>query len=407
VGEPVIRKSLKNTVTIKWHILIAVLLSFLLTATQGIFAAEEISRDEIIEEQASSDEFTSLKEQLENYSSGEAKDLLEGYDPQSILKDVSSGNFKFNFTGFLGRVANYFFKELYLNIHILIKLVILVILCALLKNLQTSFLSESVGELAFYVCYIVVVSIMIVSFNSAIKLGIDIIDKMVGFMYSTVPILITLLVSGGNITSGGIFQPVLIMVVEVTATIIKNAFIPIILLSTILTIVNNISEKVHISKLADLLKKATGVALGLILTAFIAVVSVQGSLGAVIDGVASKTAKYAIGAFIPVVGGYLADAADTVIGCTLLIKNAAGTAVMVGIIAICIVPLIKIAALVVLYKATCALIQPISEKRITECITGISDSLVYILGIVASVAFMFFMSVTAIIGAGNISTMIR
>ncbi|HHW48571.1 MAG TPA: stage III sporulation protein AE [Clostridiaceae bacterium] len=402
-----IRKSLKNTVTSKWHIFIAVVISVLLTATQGIFAAEEISSEEIIEEQARSDEFTSLKKQLEKYSSNEAKELFEGYDPQSILKDVSSGNFKFNFTGLLGRMANYFFKEIYLNIHILIKLAILVILCALLKNLQTSFLSESVGGLAFYVCYIVVVSIMILSFTSAMKLGIDIIDKMVGFMYSTLPILITLLVSGGNITSGGIFQPVLVMVTEVIATIIKNVFIPVILLSTILTIVSNISEKIQVSKLADLMKKTVGVVLGLILTAFVAVVSVQGSIGAVIDGVASKTAKYAIGAFIPVVGGYLADAADTVIGCTLLIKNAAGVAVMIGIAAICIVPMIKIAALVVLYKATCALIQPISEKRITECISGISDSLVYILGIVGAVAFMFLMSVTAIIGASNISTMVR
>jgi len=402
-----IRKSLKNTVTSKWHIAVLIFISVLLAASQYVFAVEEISNEEIIEEQANSDEFVNLKKQLEKYASDEASELFEGYDPQSILKDVSRGDFKLNFTGFLGRIANYFFKEIYLNIHILIKLVILIVLCALLKNLQTSFLSESVGEIAFYVCYIVVVSIMIVSFSSAMKLGMDIIDKMVGFMYSTVPILITLLVSGGNITSGGIFQPLLIMAVEVTATIIKTAFIPIILLSTVLTIVNNISEKVQISKLADFLKKITGVALGLILTAFIAVISVQGSLGAVIDGVASKTAKYAIGAFIPVVGGYLADAADTVIGCTLLIKNAAGAAVMVGIIGICIIPLIKIAALVVLYKATCVLIQPISEKRITDCITGISDSLVYILGIVAAVAFMFFMSVTAIIGAGNLSTMVR
>jgi len=45
-------------------------------------------------------------------------------------------------------------------------------------------------------------------------------------------------------------------------------------------------------------------------------------LGAVVDGVTSKTAKFAIGAFIPVAGKYLADAADAVIGCTLLIKNA-------------------------------------------------------------------------------------
>jgi stage III sporulation protein AE len=285
--------------------------------------------------------------------------------------------------------------------------IVVVMLCALLKNLQTSFLSDSVGELAFYVCYVVVVSILLVSFNSALNMGMKIIDNMVDFMYATIPVLITLLVSGGNITSGGIFQPVMVMIVEFSATVLKNVFIPLIFLSTILSIVNNISDKVQLSKLAGFLKQISGWTLGLILTVFIAFISIQGSFGAVVDGVTSKTAKFAIGAFIPVAGKYLADAADTVIGCTLLIKNAAGVAAMIGIIVICIVPLLKILALIALYKLTCALIEPIAEKRITDCINQVAGSLTFIFGIAASVAFMFLITITVIISASNLSAMIR
>ena len=60
------------------------------------------------------------------------------------------------------------------------------------------------------------------------------------------------------------------------------------------------------------------------MTLFIAIVTLQGAIGAVVDGVTSKTAKFAIGVFIPVAGKYLADAADAVIGCTLLIKMLLG-----------------------------------------------------------------------------------
>lgn len=390
----------------KLLLLIIMIITIMLLADNA-YAKNEISNEEIIEEQVSSDEYDNLKSQLNKYSSKDAKDILEGYDPQTIINDVAKGKFKFNFAGFLSKIAEFLFKEVYQNIHVMIRLIILVILCAILKNLQTSFLSESVGELAFYICYMVIISILLVSFNSSIGMAIDIIDKMVTFMYTTFPILITLLISGGNFTSGGIFQPVFLMLTEVAATVIKNVFIPLILLSTVLNIVNNISEKIQISKLADFLKQITNWALGVILTVFIAIIAVQGSLGAVIDGVTSKTAKFAIGAFIPVVGGYLADAADTVIGCTLLIKNAAGAAVMIGIIAICIIPLLKILALLMLFKVVGVLIQPISEKRLTDCITGISNSLAYILGIVAAVAFMFLISVTAVIGAGSLSSMIR
>jgi stage III sporulation protein AE len=371
-------------------------------------AEEETAFDQeiIIDEQVESGEIKSIESQLERYASKEIEEIFEGYDPENIIKDAAKGRFELNIKGLLGRTLYFLFKEVYLNINVLLKLLVLVVLCAVLKNLQASFLSESVGELAFFVCYIVIVSILFVSFTSAVKLGTSVIENMVDFMYATVPVLITLLVAGGNFTSGGVFQPILVTMVEITAIIFKNVLLPVIFMSAVLSIIDNISDKIQLSKLANLLRQSSMWAMGFILTIFIAVVSVQGSLGAVADGVAGKTAKFAIG-FLPVVGGYLSDAADTVIGCTLLIKNAAGFATMIGVIAICIVPLLKILALIALYKITCVLVEPISDKKVTKCINDVANSMTFILGIVVSVTFMFLISITAIISASNTSTMIR
>lgn len=375
--------------------------------TVHVYAVDTTGEDEITQQQMESNEIKGIEDQLKEHSNQDIGEIIPGYDPEKIIQDVAKGKFSFDLKGIFSRVLSYLFHEIYLNIGILIRLIILIILCALLKNLQTSFLSESVGEIAFYTCYIVIVSILIVSFKTVLDLGTGILDSMVGFMHATIPLLITLLVSGGNMTSAGVFQPILVMIVEVSATIIKSVFLPFIFLSAILNIVDNVSEKVQISKLAGFLKQISGWGLGFILTVFIAIVTVQGSLGAVVDGVTSKTAKFAIGAFIPVVGKYLADAADTVIGCTLLIKNAAGIVVMLGIIAICIVPILKILALVALYRITCVIVEPICEKRITNCINEMANSLTYVLGIIASVVFMFLISITVIISASNVSAMIR
>lgn len=372
-----------------------------------IYAESGSDEEKVIEEQVRSDEAGKIEDQLDKYSGGDVKEIIPGYDPKTLLEKAAKGKLDLNPATLINGGLKYLFKELYTNLDILVKLIVLVVLCAVLRNLQTSFLSQSVGELAFFACYIVIVTVVLMSFNTALDLGRGIIDSMVAFMQATVPVLITLLVSSGNITSGGVFQPILISIVEIAGTVMRNLFIPLIFLSTILSIVDNISDKIQISKLAAFLKQISGWALGLMLTIFIGVVSIQGSLGAVVDGVTSKTAKFAIGAFIPVAGKYLADAADAIIGCTLLIKNAAGVAVMVGIMAICIVPLLKMFALILLYRITCVLIEPISEKRITACISEVAGSLTFIMGIVAAVAFMFLLSVTAIISASNISTMIR
>ncbi|OPZ93626.1 MAG: Stage III sporulation protein AE precursor [Firmicutes bacterium ADurb.Bin419] len=387
--------------------LIAALFIICIYFPVGVSAEEGITEDELIEEQAEIDEVKSIENRLKNTMDKNFNEIMPGYDPESMIKNVAKGKFEFDITGIFNRVLMFLFQEIYLNIDILIKLIVLVIICAVLKNLQTSFMSKGVGELAFYICYIVMVSVLMVSFNGAIKVGIEIINAMVNFMYSSIPVLITLLISGGNITSGGVLQPVLIMIVQFTATIIKTVFIPLIILSTTLSIVDNISEKIQVARLASFLKHITSWALGFILTIFVAIVSLQGSLGAVVDGVTSKTTKFAISAFIPVAGKYLADAADAVIGCTLLIKNAVGVAIMIGIIAICIIPILKLLAIIVMYRMACVLLEPIAETRILKCIGEVAGSMTYVLGIVASVAFMFLITVTALITASNLSAMMR
>ena len=136
--------------------------------------------------------------------------------------------------GIINGILKFLFKEIYLNIYILARLIVLVILCAILKNLQTSFLNKGTGELAFYTCYIVLISILLVSFNTAVQAGVEIINAMVNFMHMSLPVLVALLVASGNVTTGAGMQPTLMLMVQVFAAIIKNIIIPIVILSTII-----------------------------------------------------------------------------------------------------------------------------------------------------------------------------
>jgi stage III sporulation protein AE len=387
----------------------AFLIAFILLAPGKSYAASDNKPEaaDILNEQLQTNDTDSIGSSLKKYYSKDAEQLFPQFDPQKIVSEAAKGDFKFSIPELINRILKYLLNEIFLNADILIKIIILAVLCAVLKNLQNSFLSESVGELAFFVCYIVIVSVLMVSFSSAMKMCMSIIDTMVNFMHSIIPLLITLLISTGSISSAGIMQPLLIMLVEIGATVIKNYFIPIIFFVTILNIVNNISDKVQLTKLSGFLKQICTWGLGLILTIFIAVVSIQGSMGAVVDGVTSKTAKFALGAFVPVVGKYLADAADTVVGCTLVIKNASGLAAMVGIIVICLAPLLKILALIILYKLASAMIEPISDKKITNCLSDMASTLTYILGVTSAVAIMFLLAITVVISTTNMSAMIR
>lgn len=384
---------------------------FLLLSMSGIcLAGEAVENDEtdrLIKRQYELGGLDRIRDELVNYADDESLDLLGGYDADELMNDLLSGSPGLDIKGIGGNMLRFIFKELYQNLGILVKIAVLVIICALLKNLQADFMSEGAGRIAFYACYIVTVSILLVSFGTVIEMGMRIIDNMVGFMYATIPVLLALLISGGNITAGGIMHPIILLIVETAATLIRNVFVPLIFMSNILTIVNNISDKIQLTRLVNFLKQIVSWSLGIILTVFIIAVTLQGSLGAVIDGATQKAAKFAISTFIPIVGKTLSDAADTVIGCTLLIKNAAGAAAMIGILLICIVPLLKIIAMVGLFKAASALLEPISETRITNCINDVAGSMLHVFALTAAVAVMFIISVTALTSAGNMSAMLR
>ena len=125
------------------------------------------------------------------------------------------------------------------------------------------------------------------------------------------------------------------------------------------------------------------------------------------DGVISRTAKYTVGAFLPVVGGLLSDSVDAVIGASLLIKGAVGTYGLIAIVIISAVPLIKLFSLIIIYRFAAAVIEPISDKRIVNCLSDVATSLTYVFGVLASVTVMMFFTITAIIGTANIATMLR
>lgn len=378
-----------------------------LPKAENEYFEDEDTKNKLVEQQQDTAGLDEIMDKIDEYSDDETRQLFDDYDPEKIISDAVKGKLELSPKGILNSLVRYLFKELYENMDILIKLTVLIVICSLLKNLQTSFLSEGVSEIAFYVCYIVIITILLVSFSTAVGLCSDIIENMVNFMYAVMPVLITLLISGGGITTGGIIQPALISVVEISATLIKNLFLPLIYLSAILTIINNISDKIQLAKLANLIKQITAWAIGCVLTIFIAIVSIQGTLGAVVDGVTTKTAKFAISTFIPIVGKTLSDAAETVIGCTLLIKNAAGILTLIGVLIICIVPLLKIIALVGLYKAAGALLEPLADKRISNCISDVAGSMLQLFALSAAVSLMFLISVTVLVSAGNVSAMLR
>ncbi|MCQ1529822.1 stage III sporulation protein AE [Lutispora saccharofermentans] len=326
---------------------------------------------------------------------------------KEIIKSVYIDSGSLSLKAIFSKLWLFLWRELAQNLDLLGKIMILSVFCAILQNLHAGFDDESVGKIAYSVCYVLIIILAIGSFSIVSKLCINTIDKMVSFMQSLLPTLITLLLSVGGITSSSLFQPIVYTSLTLIATIIKITVIPMVMFSAVLSIVSNISEKIKISKLASLVRGVAVGMLGIMLTIFTGIISVQGLASSSLDGLAAKTAKFAVDSFVPIIGDFLSEAFDTVISCSLIIKNGISIAGLFIILMICLFPLIKIFSIFAIYKVSGALIQPIVDNELVQCINDISTSIFIMLCCVVSVGILFFISITVIMGIGNMTVMMR
>ena len=365
-----------------------------------------LSTDDIIKSQLDNLKIDELEELIKKIND-DTNNLLPKIDFREYLIALIKGEEVVNGSEILNKIFSIVFNEVIANSALLIKLLVLTIICAVLTNLQSSFEKDTVGQLAFYVCYLVIIAVSIQAFTIGFNIGRDAIENMVVFIQVLLPILITLLLAMGGFTSSALFQPVILGAVSVISTLMKDVLLPIIFFSGIIGIVSKISYKVQIKKVSGLLRQVSFAILGVTLTIFIGIISIQGITAAKVDGITIKTAKFAVDKFIPIVGKFLSDAMDTVVGCSMLLKNAVGIIGLIALFIICIMPILKIAAILFIFKVSSAVIEPISDSRIVDCLNDISKSLLFILSTVLAVGMMFFIAISIIINAGNMTVMLR
>ncbi len=298
-------------------------------------------------------------------------------------------------------------REVGANLALMGKLILLAIICAVLSNLQNAFEQDNIGKLAHMVSFLVLITLAVGSFQMTMEIGKVTIDRMVSFMQILMPVLLALLAALGAFTTTAILHPFILVTLGILSTFFKVIIFPLVYFEAILKLVNYISEKFKISRLVDLFKDATKFCLGLSFTLFIGALSLQGVGGAVADGITLRTAKYMSGAFIPVVGGMFADALDAVIGGSLLLKNAIGLVGLVVIGVITLFPMLKILAIVIIYKLAAALIQPIGDTRVADTLQGMANSLLLVFASVATVSLMFFLTIIIIMVTANVTVMLR
>lgn len=332
-------------------------------------------------------------------------EFFEDIDINEILNDAIKG--EVDNSTLLKKILNILGKEVTTNIKSLVSILAIILIHSILKSISESLENNNISKLIYYVQYILIVTVIMSNFTDIIKLVQDTTGNLIGFMNALVPLLITLMMYTGSITTSSVVEPIILFMINFIGNIIQNLIIPFVLVLTSLMIISKISDKVHIDKLSKFFKSGIVWFLGIVLTVFVGVVSLEGTLSSSVDGITAKTTKAVVSSVIPVVGKILGDAVDTVLGCGIVLKNAVGLVGVVIVIGICIMPILKLFVLSVSYKLLSTVVQPIADEKIIDLLEQIGDIFKIFLGILCAISFMLIIGTTLVLKISNGTMMYR
>lgn len=334
------------------------------------------------------------------------QDLLPT-DIPSLIKALTSGQTILDgpaLWAWLGRKVTGAFQS---SLWRMTRLLAPALLLGVLSHLRASLGRDFVAKACNYAGMLLVLGFLVADMNEHAQLARAAITGMSSTMQALFPFLVTLLAAVGGRASAAFFQPAVVAASGTMTTLLQNVTLPFAMGLGVLTMVGSLCENLRITKLCKLMKQVAHWTLGFGFTVFIGVMMVQGLGSAAVDGVSIRTAKYAIDNFIPIVGGMFADTVDTLVGCSLLIKNAVGILGLFLLLGQLMGPMLQTVCTLLLYSATAAVLEPVADSPLSQCIGEFSGVYTLLFIIELSVGAMFMLLVAQMLVVGNLTVMLR
>lgn len=329
----------------------------------------------------------------------------EGMSVKEAISSLVSGE-TLSPEGMTASVIGAFFDALSSFGELMLNLMLPVLLSSVMMHTIGGRKDELTG-LARSVIFVLILIPVILLVLSELQHTRDTITAMTGRMDKLLPLLLTLLTALGGHASSAFLHPMVVAASGSMVFLAREVILRLVMCTCAVTAVNHLSDRMHLTRMAQLLRSAVCWLLGISFTVFLGAMSLQGVCSASIDGVVIRAAKYAVDNFVPVVGGMFSDTMDTLVGCTLIVKNALGVCAVLVLLGVLLGPLMRTLAVVFVMKLSAALLEPVADEDIVRAIGDFSRTLVLFLITMLCVGTMFFLLIVQMLLLGNLTVMLR
>ena len=346
------------------------------------------------------------------------KQSLEGYDFEGLDKIISGSGYEQEsfsdlvakliagesegvFLDILSLAGDKLWGEISYNKEAILQVILIAIAAALLTQLSTVFMSSKMSDMGFFAVYTLLLVVLISAFKVNSTVASDVVEILIGFMECLIPaFFLAVGAAGGASTALGLYEIALVSIMAVESVILYF-IIPAINVYIIIMLLNNILEEDYLSKFATVVETIISWAIKTVPTVALAINLISSIVLPSIDYNKSKGYRK-IFSMIPGIGNSIDSFVEIMAGSGSLIKNAIGGAALVCIIVLVAVPIIKLLVFNIMYKMTAAIIQPVSDKRVTSSVEVMAKGANMLYRAILSCALLFFLTIAIVcLGTGR------
>lgn len=295
-------------------------------------------------------------------------------------------------------------KEIDENRKTLMLVAFMAVIFAVLRHFIEVFDQSYVSELCFLMVYVELMVLVMHSFQAMNQITIQALELITEFMKAVLPVYcMSMTFSNGSVSAIGTYE-LTFLIIYVVQWGIQRILVPAVNFFVLMELVSHMVDGERFTHMTELFEGGIRWILKSLTLLVLGMSMIRGMVAPATDRMKYSAIHKTI-SMLPGVGNAAGAFGEIVVSAGSVIKNGVGVAVMIVLLLICLVPVVKVGVIAVMYKVTAAVIEPITDKRITGCVNGIFRASVLSCKLLTTAVMLFLITVAVLTMASGFTAM--
>lgn len=337
-------------------------------------------------DELSLDETETTEELLKEINLADVQKMLDdfmgadSFSMKEALIKLTRGEQAFSKEAVQEFVYRFFFYQLDQEKELFVKLILLILLSAVFTSFAEVFENNQIGDISFFVVYLLFFTILMDSFSKMSSSLEKTISWMTEMMKGLAPAYYMTVCAASGAASAVVFYEGVLLMVWGIQWLLLTVLLPASGMYVLLQLVNSLSREEMLGKMAELLNTAVSWGLKSLLAAVVGLQIIRNLVAPVMDSVKRGLLSKAAGA-LPGVGNAVNMVTELVVTSAVLVRNCLGVVILVVFVLIGAGPMLHYGILSLLYRLLAAVAQPVSDRRMVRALGTMGEGCALLLRI--------------------------